>query len=106
MLRRQYPADQYDITEKNKKLAITPKRVVIRAFNRQIKALNVQTKIDPYTDLLLELVKDRNLQPEDFIQCQITVRKELGNLLAKEAKRCGTRKIIYLQQLLSGVNQT
>lgn len=97
LLRKQYPADYYGISEQDGKLVVSPKKALVRVFRKQLKAVAESASAG---SLIEELLQAQKLQPEDFEQCQVSVKKEFFDLLGKEAKRCKTRKVIYMQQLL------
>ena len=101
MLRKQYPAAHYDIREQNGKLEVVPKKCVIRLFKHQLKKVSAGLiDNDTVGIALMHKIEDSKLVPEDFEQCQVTVEKKVSDLLTVEAKKCRTRKIIYLQKLL------
>jgi len=104
MLRKQYPAAHYEIREQNGKLEVVPKKCVIRMFKHQLKRITASLiDNDNVNDALAARIKNSRLLPEDFEQCQVTVEKKVADILTAEAKKCRTRKIIYLQQLLGGI---
>jgi len=104
MLRKQYPAAHYDIREQGGKLEVVPKKCVIRMFRHQAKRINASlVGNDTVGDALVHRIENSRLQPADFEQCQVTVEKKVADRLTEEAKKCRTRKIIYLQQLLGGI---
>lgn len=104
MLRKQYPAEHYDIKEQGGKLEVVPKKRVIRMFVHDIQKINNKFSVDgdSFGDALLRIIETAKLEPKTFEQRQITVEKKVSDLLTAEAKKCKTRKIIYLQQLLLG----
>ncbi len=103
MLRKQYPAAHYDIKESGGKLEVVPKKCVIRMFKHQLKKIRTLSfDVDNTSEELLHRIEAGKLEPKDFEQCQITVEKKVADVLTAEAKKCKTRKIIYLQQLLGG----
>ena len=58
---------------------------------------------ETFTDALLFKIENSALSAADFEQSQITVEKKVADILTAEAKKCRTRKIIYLQKLLGGI---
>jgi len=104
MLRKQYPAAHYEIREEGGKLEIVPKKCVIRIFKKQLKRINTSlVGNDTVGDAIVYRINNSKLLPEDFEQAQVTVEKKVADRLTEEAKKCRTRKIIYLQQLLGGI---
>jgi len=103
VLKKQYPSEHYNIKEQNGSLSVTPKKTVIRIFTSQ--ARKIKSGLYPgdtiSEDLEYKLINSK-LMPADFEQCQITVEKKVADKMTAEAKRCKTRKIIYLQKLLGG----
>ena len=101
MLRKQYPAEHFEIREQGSKLEVVPRKCVIRIFKKQLKKLqNTMMEGDTLSDSLLFRINGNNLGLEDFEQSQVTVEKKVSDKLTAEAKKCRTRKIIYLQRLL------
>ena len=101
MLRKQYPAEHYEIRESGGKLEVVPKKVVIRMFSNQLKKLKTNMiEGDSIGEVLADKIKNSKLIPADFEQCQITVEKKVADQLTAKAKKHKTRKIIYLQKLL------
>ena len=101
-LRKQYPADKFDVKKSQGSLIVSPKKVVVRAFENQIKTLKKESVKD-LTEKLEALMQQKKLSKEDFKQMQVSVHKEFGEKLKNAATACGTRKIIYLSKLLEGV---
>jgi len=102
MLRKQYPAEHYEIKETGEALSILPKKSVIRVFKKQLRRLNLESNLE-LSQALTYKMENGKLGPEDFEQTQVTVEKRVADLLTAEAKKCRTRKIIYLQHLLGGL---
>jgi len=104
MLRKQYPPEHFVIREQGSKLEVVPRKCVIRLFKHQLKKLRDTDMINGKTvgGVLENRIRNTNLLPENFEQCQVTVEKKVADALAAEAKKCKTRKIIYLQKLLGG----
>ena len=100
IIRKQYPAEHFEVKESKGKLEVIPKKAIIRIFARQLKQLKAQTPKEELSEQLLWLMQNKAPNEKDFLQKQITVKKEISDLLTSEAKRCKTRKIIYLQRLL------
>lgn len=101
ILRKQYPAAYYEIKEQNNKLEIVSKKCVIRIFKHQLKKIRASLiNNDTVSEALLYKIENSKIDPANFEQCQVTVEKKTADRLTAEAKKCRTRKIIYLQQLL------
>lgn len=100
-LRKQYPAEKFDLVESQGSLIVRPKKAVIWALKKDVKlferkgAEQVSKKLD-------ELMKKKRLRPEDFKQAQIAVLKETAMQLKEQASRCGVRQINYLHELIAG----
>lgn len=108
VLRKQYPENQYTIKEKESGLQIVPKTAVIRIFSKQLKHFREKIVMQETGNIDVELLKaidKAGLKKEDFEQQQITVEKKVSDRITEEAKKCRTRKIIYLQRLLNGVKK-
>jgi len=104
VIRKQYPAEHYDIKEQSGKLEITPKKTVIRIFKTQLRKFNATLAADQsFGEELFFKIKNSQLTAADFEQSQVTVEKKVADMLTEEAKKCRTRKIIYLQKLLGGI---
>ena len=101
-LRKQYPADKFNVIESQGSLIVSPKKAVVRIFEKQAKALKPENAED-LTKKLLEKMQQKKLSPEDFKQSQLSVHKSFAEKLETEAKHCKTRKIIYLSKMLEGV---
>ena len=99
-LRKKYPAEYYSFNESNGRISITPKKQVIRVFKNLIteKTKDLDTLIDV-------LVAQKGLEAKDFEQVQVTIKKRTGDLITQEAKKCRTRKLIYLNKLLENASE-
>lgn len=105
MLRKQYPAQHFEIREEGNKLQIVPKTVVIRLYKKQLKRLDAKTPVaersgDNTSEHIAWLMANKAPGPEEFEQCQVTVKKEVADKIAKEAKACNTKKLTYLMRLM------
>lgn len=104
LLRKQYPAEHFKIEEKEGKLQIVPKKVVIRIFKENLKTARAKKFEDDSIEVFLKsLMEKKNLTAENFEQSQITILKETADKISTKAKACKTRKIIYLQRLFQDV---
>lgn len=102
VLQKQYPAEHYSIQEGSNGIAVTAKKAVMRVFKKQLQQYRLKEMLEgeDFGEAMVRLLERAKLQPEDFLQVQVTVNKELSDRIAAEAKKCRTRKIIYLQKLL------
>lgn len=102
MLKKSYPQEYYTIKEENGKLVVTPKKTVVRVFKKQLAQFRRSSMLEgeDFGACVLSLIDRVQLQPNIFEQMQVTVDKSVADRLSKEAKKCHTRKIIYLQKLL------
>lgn len=96
-LKKQYPADKFNVKESQGSIIVSPKKSVIRILKYQGKVLDDSDNATKFIEGLLEKTK---LGKEDFEQRQVTITKELKDRLQKLASAYKTRRIIFLQRLL------
>ena len=98
-LRKQYPADKYDLIESQGSLIVRPKKSVIWVFQKDLKLIKGKGTKETSKNIE-DLMKKKRLRPEDFRQSQICIMKETAVQLKEQAVRCGARQINYLHELV------
>jgi len=95
-LRKQYPADKFNVIKSRDGLIISPKKATVRVY----KATALDIIKGNATERIETMLKTRKLTKESFAQSQLTITEELKKRLDQETTKCKTRRIIYLQRLL------
>jgi len=97
VLRKQYPAEAFDLVEKKGQVVIKKRTTVLRVPESIIK---LPGDAAAAAETLEKTFYALRPGPKDFKQIQIKVSREFAQALSLEAKKCGTRKITYLFKLI------
>lgn len=100
-MRKKYPQEFYNISEKDGRVIITKKKRTIWIRKRLL--VNLPTHDSEELTKALEeklAIFEKNISPEFFEKAQVFVTKELADRLVAQSKRKGVKRIVYLTGVL------
>jgi hypothetical protein len=100
-LRKKYPQEFFNISEKDGRVIITKKKRKIWVRQRWLASLPKHDSEELSQDITkaIELF-EKDIKKEYFKQAQVYVTKELADKIAKKAKSKGVRQLTYLTAVL------